>query len=239
MTVFIPLSTPEQKPAAAQKPDDISRFARVAMLIGGLLSFAFTVACLAVALYGWFPNWKTGAGIWLGLLACAWIAAAFFGAWWTYNFRVKRPAKFEDDENKYKFQIHETKSAEPEPIYIEPQTVKVEIIDKTDGKHQMLLLDLPCSRSALYEVAKLIASGKSFSEASMTGKDKPLARGENGNYAGVRDEFIGRGLLRWKDEENPNQGLEVTKAGMAYFRHLANHSPTAPINGAHARENKG
>jgi len=102
MSLFIPLANKDQPVPVptVKRDDDVTRFARLAIVIGVMLSLAFTMLVFACVLWGWVGEWRFGVGLWLSLLALAWMLAAGFGAWWTFVYKVRRPAKFEDDERK-------------------------------------------------------------------------------------------------------------------------------------------
>ena len=98
MTFSFPLSQDPAPALPAQKPDDdVTRLARLALVIGGLLSLAVTAAMGACVLWGWVGTWRGGFGGWLSMLALAWTGAAVFGAWWTFAYKVRRPVTLEDE----------------------------------------------------------------------------------------------------------------------------------------------
>lgn len=87
---------------------------------------------------------------------------------------------------------------------------------------------LPIDRETLIEIAIKLAGGASFSHASLVGKYRPLSRAQ---YEAVRDEFLARGLVYWNSPHSRNQGLSMSRAGVAAMKRLAEmYGPSLPQN---------
>lgn len=225
MSIFIPLAKDQPAPVPTVKhDDDVTRFARLAIVIGVMLSIAFTMLVFACVLWGWVGEWRFGVGLWLSLLALAWMLAAGFGAWWTYRLNVKRPVDVDDEERQYRYAAQYI-SNEPQIITEPAPIVTVVIDDKTGSKTQTKRFDLPCPLEDLQVLSKGLVAGIAFTEAEWTGSGKPFSRGDNGSFTKLRNELVVRGLMAWRDPEVTAKGMSPTKAGWAVFRHLAG-SPT-------------
>ena len=228
MSLYLPLAPKEQPaPVVSKSEDDVTRFARIAVVIGGLLTLAITAGIVACTLWGWVDTAREFFGWWLSLLALAWTIAAGFGAWWTFSLKVHRPVKLEDEALGYQYAaLFQSQTA---PVQVAPaETIRVEIVKKVGGMKREIWADLPCTRDSLTALARGLSAGKPFSEAEWTGTGKPFSRGEHGTFTKLREAFIDRGIMAWKDPEVPTLGMEPTKAGWALFRHL---SPTQAGNG--------
>lgn len=110
MSVYIPLTSDKPAPATSKPEDDVTRFARLALVIGALLTLAITAGVLAGVLWGWVDTVRTFFGWWMSLVAVAWTLAAGFGAWWTYALKIKRPVRLEDEDR-------ETRKPKVEVVY--------------------------------------------------------------------------------------------------------------------------
>jgi len=230
MSFEFQLPPTQAAPQTMLKPeDDVTRFARVALVIGKLLTLALGMGVVSLGIAGRFSSLKA-ALFWLTLtLSLAWLFAAVMGVWWTFRFKVKRTEvleAIEDEERYYRYQVP-LPLTEPEPVYLEPETVRIEFFDGTGSKTHDRYYDLPCSRDALTKLANGLVNGIAFSETSWTGKGKPFTRGENGTFIQLRDALLARGLIQWRNTDVPTLGMEPTRAGWAAFRHLAPH----PLNG--------
>lgn len=118
-------------------------------------------------------------------------------------------------------QVERRESAPPPPPIPEPVkadqpriSVKLEIV-REDGVDYM---DLPLAPDKLKTMARALKAGRPFSVNSLTGAGAPLSRGE---FMTMRDEFMERGYMVWKDEQNRTLGVEFTDAGMALLDELA------------------
>lgn len=88
--------------------------------------------------------------------------------------------------------------------------------------------NLPIPRDKLLKMAKKLMRGGGFSYGSLAGRHKVLTRSE---FEAVRDEFISRGLLRWRSAHARNSGVELTPAGRAVIRRLAAMADAPPPRG--------
>ena len=96
----------------------------------------------------------------------------------------------------------------------EPQVIRVEV---TNGK-QEVYLDLPGKPQALATLARGVLNGRSFAEDTWSGRGGLFSRSE---FRQLRDTLIERGLAVWRNPNAKAQGVELTAAGRAVFRRLA------------------
>jgi len=98
------------------------------------------------------------------------------------------------------------------------RTVQLEI-SSPDEPGSIRYLNIPDPLFAkLPGVALKLSAGTPFSEAAMTGKGRPLSRSE---FHQLRDLFMGRGVVAWKDERHPTLGIEFTSYGKRVIRQMA------------------
>ena len=105
--------------------------------------------------------------------------------------------------------------------------VEVEV-SKPDEK-AMQFLDLPGTGDQLGQLARGVLAGRSFSEAEWSGGGRPYARSE---FRELRGELLARGLLEWRNDNAPAQGVQLTAPGRAVFRRIAQNGARTH---AHAR----
>ena len=98
----------------------------------------------------------------------------------------------------------------------EPQIVTIEITNPDNNNLQYLQIPDDLFQK-LPMIARMLKSGKPFSEGAMTGSGRPLSRAE---FHRLRDVFFERGLARWRDEKYPTQGVELTPWGKSVMRQL-------------------
>lgn len=119
----------------------------------------------------------------------------------------------------------------PPPVVVqppkEPEKIRIEVI-QDEGKAGDWI-DLPYPEK-LPELSRGLLEGKrQFSQTTWSGRGHLFSRAE---FETLRGELIRRGLARWKNPEAPSQGVELTPAGKAVLRRLAEgynrDSPTAP-----------
>jgi hypothetical protein len=162
--------------------------------LAGLVMFA--VALLA----GWSRPWVYWLTSWVVIQCLAWIA--LLQGWRVVIHRLEERLNIDLNNDEY--------IGEP------PQVVRVEVTQ--DNGKRVQYADLDIDAAALARVAKSVLSGGSFSEGSLTGYAAPLSRSQ---FRTMRDTFLARGWLTWKNEDSRSQGLEVTHAGKAVFRSFA------------------
>jgi hypothetical protein len=81
----------------------------------------------------------------------------------------------------------------------------------------------PISRDRLKILAMGLMEGRSFTEAVWLGT---YTRRE---FTMIREEMVARGWARWRNPLYPQRGLELTKAGEAWLRYLANDTQPPPV----------
>ena len=99
------------------------------------------------------------------------------------------------------------------------ETVKINLLDETKkpytrGKY----IETTVGREKLILLAINLDNGYNFSYSSLAGRGKLFSRSE---YETLRDEFLSRGLLEWRNPEAHAQGLEITRGGWAFVRHFS------------------
>ena len=92
------------------------------------------------------------------------------------------------------------------------------ILEDDRGSQVWLNFDTEELRLKAATVAKLVLNGTSFSEAALTGSNRPLTRTE---FYTLRDLFMFHGLLEWKDPESRTLGTKWTAPGRSMIRALA------------------
>ena len=103
------------------------------------------------------------------------------------------------------------------------QPVQVELLSENGNRGQYA--NLPASPEQLIELGRGIASGDSFSVSRWTGSHGGFSRGE---FEALRGELLKLGWLEWRSDRSNSQGVEITKAGGAVFRHFASMSTSPP-----------
>lgn len=106
--------------------------------------------------------------------------------------------------------------------------VRVEV-RSNEGKRAQFA-DIPTTHPKMIAFAKGVINGTPISESNWTGKGKTFSIDE---FRAVRDVFLSRGWMRWKNNEFHDQGLELAPFGREVMRTFANetaggaaHSPT-------------
>lgn len=98
------------------------------------------------------------------------------------------------------------------------QTVRLEV--KTDNGWKFAELE-GVDLVDLQDLARGVLAGQTFSESSWTGSGRPFSRAQ---FRRIRDTFVARNWLEWKNADAPAQGLQLTPQGKAVCRYLS--SPT-------------
>lgn len=109
----------------------------------------------------------------------------------------------------------------------EPETpreaLQVELLENHGHRQRLSFIDLPGSDRQLISLAQGILNGKGTGEASWTGAQGPFSRSE---FSALRDALIRRGLATWLNPNAHAQGWELTAAGRAVMRKIAQLEPT-------------
>jgi hypothetical protein len=201
-----PPSGPQKPPDAQQNwlPDmNTQEIERSASARGKALAVAVAVAPTGVALLvllalAPWPAWKWfAAPPILGLTVWALVYARDI---WTQTPRAY------DRRNPW--------AARPEAPAPPRKRLRVEAKIGKDTK----ILDLPFDEQKLRALADGLRMGQPFSEGMWTGKNRPFTRGE---FADLRGEFLKRGWVRWKNNDAPAQGVELTPEGQAVILELS------------------
>jgi hypothetical protein len=171
----------------------------VAFLLVGGICYAFSV----IFEYSW--AWALLAGAVGGLIAFGWFVGRVAD-----TFYPKTEQREIKPDNK-----------KADPVY--PQNTKVAIMTKTEsnypsGEYASLSVD----PKRLHIFAKGVLGGKGISLSEWTGKRGIFSRSE---FSVLRSEMIERKLLRWKNENAHAQGVELTRGGESFLRHIASGDP--------------
>lgn len=95
----------------------------------------------------------------------------------------------------------------------ETPTVKVQIKHEPNRTQ---FIELPCSEDQLVELAKgVLQRGVPLSEGVWCGRMKPFSKAQ---FHHLRDEMLKRGLVAWRNEGAPAQGVEVLEPGIRTFQ---------------------
>lgn len=113
------------------------------------------------------------------------------------------------------------------PAQINQAITRVEVIaqDPSGAFLAGAWADLPVDTHKLIKMARRVADGASFSHADLAGNHRPLSRSE---FEELRSEFLRRGLASWVDPSCHNRGTQLTRAGAAVMRRLAEETDDPP-----------
>lgn len=187
--------------------------ATITGLVGGLLAGG-----VAAAMHFSHP-WA------LGAIA----GAATLGAAWVVLLRDQRALLWEIENVTGRDLNGDGVAGRPQPRIINAP-VRVEIQErKAKGRGSLRFIDLPAKPEQLRVLAVGVLNGAPMAEASWTGKRRPFSRRQ---FNRLRDEMLRRGLAVWVNPAAHAQGVQLTSAGRAVFRRLAETRPALP--GAHA-----
>jgi hypothetical protein len=93
----------------------------------------------------------------------------------------------------------------------QPRTVKVQISQvKDNGHYQADFVDLP--EAQLEKLAGALQAGSPLAESALAGKGKPFSVPEYRKFLHL---LIKRGLAKYKNEQAPRMGVELTESGRA------------------------
>jgi hypothetical protein len=170
----------------------------IAFLLVGGICYAFSV----IFEYSW--AWALLAGAVGALIAFGWFVGRVAD-----TFYPKTEQRETEPDNK-----------KAEPVY--PQQTKVAIIRENGGYPSGEYASLSVDPKRLYIFAKGVLSGKGLAEAAWIGKRGIFSKPE---FSTLRSEMIERNLLRWKNENAHAQGVELTRGGESFLRHIASGDP--------------
>jgi hypothetical protein len=199
-------------------PDDFYRAVLIPAsqaVITGVLAFCAGLAVCALGGWAWWYA-AIGAGL-IGL--AAWLG---FWGWWS---RVILDILTPDRRLRL---VEEPYSSEPDPQPVQPQTIRVELIQSQDGFQRGDYIDLPCQPDQVKQLADGLTRGQPFALSAWTGRNQVFSRSE---FETVRVTLLKAGLLRWSSPHARAQGVELTPAGRAVMRRLA-----APLPASDERE---
>lgn len=168
----------------------------VVPFLSALISAAALTGLLLVAC--WYLEMPAWPALVCGLLA-------FFGFWLVFS-AYHRGLLVQSEYQR----VDAPPAAEP----ARQKRVRLEVAEK--GRRQYA--DLPIDVDRLQAVARAIAGGRAFSVANMTGRGKPLSRGE---FETLREWLLTYEYLRWIDAGNRQAGTTFTARGKALIRGLA------------------
>lgn len=168
-----------------------------------------------------------GGALWAGSTStiAMYVALAAAGCaalwWWSTSISSWRRAVYPEPEPA---PIGEQ---EPAPA---PQIFRLEV--KTGSKLQFAEFE-GIEPDKLKRLAEGILQGIPFAESAWTGAGRPFSRSQ---FHQVRDIFLARGWLRWKNPESVSQGMIPTAQGLAVMRYFDGAQldpPPHPIDSIH------
>ena len=111
----------------------------------------------------------------------------------------------------------------PPPVVLEdwhetPQTEVPCIRLEVKRENTLTFIDLPCDPDQLARLAAGVLDGAPLAESAWTGRGRPFSKSQ---FIEVRQTLLTRGLAVWRNEDAPSQGIQLTAAGRALFRHCA------------------
>jgi hypothetical protein len=172
-----------------------------AVITGGLLGLA---AGMVAGLAGWSRPWAWGLGSWAVVQACTW--SALLWRWLDLTKPLERVIGLDLDNDGY--------IGDPEEL--PPPNVRIELV--SPDKRQTVISHLPCTQAQLVTLSTGLLAGQPFSESEWTGAGRPFSRRE---FRDLREEMLKRGMLAWRNEQAPSQGMIFTAAGLAAIRYFA------------------
>ena len=103
----------------------------------------------------------------------------------------------------------------------EPAPLRVEVVETVEDVERWRIAKVPVPAgdpAKLQDFARGLLAGRPMSESEWTGSGKPLSQRQ---FRAIRDELLACGLARWRDPDEPRQGAELTGAGRAVLRRVA------------------
>jgi hypothetical protein len=184
-------SAPDLRPAASG-----ARLAPMDIVTAALdfgASFGIVTACAAPVVY--IAQWPWLSAPTAGLAVAAW--RYFDGIWFARRLLLPPPVVME-------------MAAPPAPA---PSGLRV---DLRTSDRTWEYVDLPGAPAALQKLAAAVHGGAAFTER--TAADAGLTQEEFGD---LRDDFVRRGLARWKHPQRRQQGVTLTQGGRTLIREMA------------------
>lgn len=186
--------------------------AGVAVPIGQALVTGVLIALLVALVAGYYrvPDWYFWAAI-SGVLAVLgqWIFSQML--WQRLVRLVERQTYMDIDGDGV--------IGEPEQTPAAPQTVRVEVTDKTNGQHVTQYIDLPFAER-IPQLAAGLAAGKQFTVSNWVG----VSRGRlftPAEFTELRAVMIEHDWIRPNNPHDETRGYSLTRAGLAIMRSLA------------------
>ena len=180
-------------------------------LVGGIF-YAFSL------IFGYSWAWALLGGALGGIVAFGWFIGRVADTFYPRNGQ---------SETKL-----EKRKPEPEPIF--PQQTKVAIIRENGNYPRGEYASLSVEPKRLYIFATGVLKGKGISLSEWTGKRGIFSRSE---FSVLRSEMLERNLLRWKNENAHSQGVELTRGGESFLKHIAEGDPN-PIPAPQPKDDK-
>lgn len=151
--------------------------------------------------------WRWGVGVFAGVLLLAWLLLLW--RWLGLTAPLERLTGLDLDQDGY---------------IGPPPTIRVEV---QNGRHTTIA-ELPYA-DRLADFARGVLAGSPISERTWSGAGALFSQSE---FRQVRDIFLARGWFRWSNPDAPQQGIELSPAGRAALRALAEHDTPTPPEGA-------
>jgi hypothetical protein len=206
---------PEYRPkiTSVYQPNSLQDGVIVPGLQAGITGGVCGVAAAAITAWFDLPFWAIG-----GTTA----AVAMAGAWLSYRSRWQWLLEkiTGADLNADGFVGEPTQPTAP-VLPLPP--IRVELA--SNNGHSVDFIDLPVKPEKLSALARGLLAGRSFNQTAWTGSAGIFSRSE---FDALRDTMIERGLLAWRNPESKAQGCDLTAAGRAVMRRLADLPPTLP-----------
>lgn len=109
---------------------------------------------------------------------------------------------------------------------IKPEPVRLEIVDRTDGRYKVDWIDLPAdiTLQQMVKLGKLLQENDfKFGTRDVSGKYKPLSRAQ---YEILRDLLVKRKFAYWESgDDRRTQGVALRAIGKSLFVLLTTYSP--------------
>ena len=115
----------------------------------------------------------------------------------------------------------------PEPVVFrapEPEPAREPLVVHVHEGNDTKILVLNVEPEKLRALARGVEQGYPLSESAWCGSGKPFSLSQ---FRELRAQLLARGLLRWRNEESSEQGVELAPGGRAFIRYCAS-SPTLP-----------